>query len=125
MRAILLGTAVLLTASAEARVNDICFKVEDAAYQGKNAEIEALIAKGAQVNCQFPDGWTALMHAVYAKKTDTVQFLLTKGADPNQKRNDGVTALAMAKAHLVLAMGDEGTAQAKAVVKLLVDAGVN
>jgi len=85
--------------------DDLCYKIETAALQGENAEIDALIAKGANVNCQFDDGWTSLMHAVYGKKVDTVKHLLAKGADANQKRKDGVTALAMAKAGQIIGMG--------------------
>ena len=86
--------------------DDLCMKIETAALEGKNAEIDALIAQGANVNCQFSDGWTALMHAVYGKKLDTVKHLLNAGANPNLKRTDGVTALKMAKAGQVLGMGE-------------------
>lgn len=122
MRSILIGM-VLTAVSTSALADDMCFKFEDAAYRGANAEVEALIAQGAKVNCQFADGWTALMHAVFAKKADTVKLLLAKGADPNQKRKDGVTALAMAKAHLVLAMGDTSVTEAKALIATLKTAG--
>lgn len=95
----------ILTATSAHAADDLCGPIESAAYAGNNAEIDALIAKGANVNCQFSDGWTALMHAVYAKKLDTVNHLLKAGADVKQKRQDGVTALAMAKAGQILGMG--------------------
>lgn len=89
-----------------ALADDLCMQVETAALQGDNGKIDTLIAQGANVNCQFSDGWTALMHAVYGKKLETVEHLLKAGADPQQKRNDGVTALAMAEAGQILGMGD-------------------
>ncbi len=122
MRSLILGLS-LLAATTAAQADDMCFKIEDAAYRGANAEVESLIAAGANVNCQFSDGWTALMHAVHSKKLDTIKLLLAKGADPNQKRKDGVTALAMAKAHVTLAMGDTPTQDAKLLVKALKDSG--
>lgn len=97
--------AVVALAAPAMAADDLCYKIETAALQGENTEIDALIAKGANVNCQFDDGWTSLMHAVYGKKLDTVKHLLTKGADVNQKRKDGVTALAMAKAGQIIGMG--------------------
>jgi len=88
-----------------AMADDLCLAIETAALQGENAKIDELIGKGANVNCQFEDGWTSLMHAVYGKKLDTVKHLLNRGADVTQKRKDGVGALAMAKAGQIIGMG--------------------
>jgi ankyrin repeat protein len=103
---ILIALGFVLFTCTSAFADDLCGPIESAALAGNNAEIDALIAKGASVNCQFSDGWTSLMHAVYGKKLDTVNHLLKSGADPNQVRKDGVTALQMAKAGQVLGMGD-------------------
>lgn len=106
IRRTLFAAAAFAVATSGAIADDMCMKIETAALEGKNAEIDALIAQGASVNCQFSDGWTALMHAVYGKKLDTVKHLLKAGANPNLKRTDGVTALKMAKAGQVLGMGE-------------------
>jgi hypothetical protein len=105
-RTLFAAFAFAATAASAALADDLCMKIETAALEGKNAEIDTLIAQGANVNCQFSDGWTSLMHAVYGKKLETVRHLLKAGASSNQKRTDGVTALAMAKAGQVLAMGE-------------------
>jgi hypothetical protein len=105
-RTVIAAFAFAATAASAALADDLCMKIETAALEGKNAEIDTLIAQGANVNCQFSDGWTSLMHAVYGKKLETVRHLLKAGASSNQKRTDGVTALAMAKAGQVLAMGE-------------------
>jgi ankyrin repeat protein len=114
------ATVAALPATA---AEDNCFKIADAAYRGADTEVTTLIAQGANVNCQFSDGWTALMHAVYSKKKGTIQLLLKNGADPNQKRKAGVTALVMAKAHTVLAMGDTATKEMMELVAILEEAG--
>lgn len=105
MRLVVCSIVALAAIAAPAAADDLCMKIETAALQGENAQIDSLIAQGANVNCQFSDGWTSLMHAVYGKKVETVKHLLAKGADVKQKRTDGVTALAMAKAGQVLGMG--------------------
>jgi ankyrin repeat protein len=106
IRRTLFAALAFAAATSAALADDLCMKIETAALEGKNAEIDALIAQGASVNCQFSDGWTALMHAVYGKKLDTVKHLLNVGANPNLTRTDGVTALKMAKAGQVLGMGE-------------------
>lgn len=106
IRRTLFAVLAFTAATSAALADDLCMKIETAALEGKNAEIDALIAQGASVNCQFSDGWTALMHAVYGKKLETVKHLLKAGANPNLTRTDGVTALKMAKAGQVLGMGE-------------------
>lgn len=106
LRRTVLAAFAFAAISSAAVADELCMKIETAALEGKNAEIDALIAQGASVNCQFSDGWTALMHAVYGKKLETVKHLLKAGANPNLTRTDGVTALKMAKAGQVLGMGE-------------------
>jgi hypothetical protein len=105
MKGFAVAAVALALAGAARAEDDLCMKIESAALAGENGTIDALIVQGANVNCQFSDGWTSLMHAVYGKKIDTVRHLLSRGADPNQKRQDGVTALQMAKAGQILGMG--------------------
>jgi hypothetical protein len=105
MKRIAVAAASLLFAGVALAEEDLCMKIESAALAGDNAAIDTLIAEGANVNCQFSDGWTSLMHAVYGKKIETVRHLLNRGADPNQRRVDGVSALQMAKAGQILGMG--------------------
>jgi uncharacterized protein len=55
--------------------------------------VQALIAKGADVNAKRNDGLTALMTASRRDRIDVVQALLDRGADVNAKDNSGLTAL--------------------------------
>ena len=64
-----------------------------ASQQGHLDVVQALLAKGADVNAKDNDGATALMLASQNGHLDVVQALLAKGADVNAKANDGVTAL--------------------------------
>ncbi len=65
----------------------------NAVGSGDPAAVEALLAKGADVNAKDNSGLTALMRASQFVHLDVVQALLAKGADVNPKRNDGLTAL--------------------------------
>src|SRR6266496_4179628 len=67
-----------------------------AAATGNNDQINALLAKGIDVNTRDEAGRSALTEAVYAGKADTVKLLLEKGADPNAKKIDGATPLGFA-----------------------------
>ena len=60
--------------------------------------VQALIAKGADVNAKAGDGRTALIQASEIGHLDVVRALLAKGADVNAKTNDGRTALTAATA---------------------------
>jgi ankyrin repeat protein len=64
-----------------------------AAERGDAAAVQALLAKGAEVNAKGYDGWTALMLASENGHLDVVQALLAKGPDLNAKGYDGRTAL--------------------------------
>jgi len=55
--------------------------------------VEALLAKGADVNAKDKDGMTALVFAAKFGCTEILKTLLSKGADVNAKDKDGVTAL--------------------------------
>ena len=70
----------------------------DAATRGDMGAVQALLAKGADVNAKARDDWTALMLASQNGHLDVAQALLAMGAGVNAKRNDGTTALTSATA---------------------------
>lgn len=58
--------------------------------------MELLLGKGADVNLEDQNGWTALMKAVHDKRRDVVKFLLTKKPELELRNNDSATALMIA-----------------------------
>ena len=60
--------------------------------------VQALLAKGAEVNAKNNNGVTALMAASLSGHLEVLQALLAKGADVNAKANNGATALDAATA---------------------------
>ena len=58
--------------------------------------VQALLAKGADVNAKSYNGRTALMWASLNGHLEMVEALLAKGADVNAKGGDGRTALMIA-----------------------------
>ena len=67
-----------------------------AAGCGDASVVQALLAKGWDVNGKWPDGVTALILASADGHGEVVQTLLAKGADVNSATNDGLTALILA-----------------------------
>jgi ankyrin repeat protein/predicted aspartyl protease len=65
-----------------------------AALRGDVAAVQALLAKGADINANI--GATALIMASQGGHGEVVQVLLAKGAEVNAKATDGRTALMMA-----------------------------
>ena len=57
------------------------------------AEVNRLIAAGADVNAADKDGITALSFAVYNEQTEVAKMLIAAGADVNAADKDGGTAL--------------------------------
>jgi ankyrin repeat protein len=51
------------------------------------------LKRGADVNSQDNDGWTALMEAAAKGRADVVRTLLAHGADAQVKNKKGWTAL--------------------------------
>ena len=101
-----------------------CGTAHDAAGQGPSlveavaaqdaAEVETLLAGGADVNARRPDGATALMWAAHWDDLALAARLLGAGADPNAADDHGVTPLERAAENASLAM-----------VELLLDAGAD
>lgn len=80
--------------------------------------VQALLAKGVDVNGQDNEGETALVRAAFAARPAVVQALLAKGADVNKATTGGVTALMAAAynkqpatAEMLLAKGANPNAQ--------------
>jgi hypothetical protein len=70
----------------------------NAAGSGDAAAVQALLAKGADINAKASNGVTALVAASYPGHLDVVQALLAKGADVNAKAIGSRTALDAATA---------------------------
>lgn len=107
-------TSLALAASAYAADDSRLFNAKD------KAEVEALLAKGANVNAKDKDGDTLLHGAASRGNKDIVESLLAKGADVSARGNDNKTPLHRAAfsgekdiAELLLAKGADVNAKAK------------
>lgn len=68
-----------------------------AARSGRQAMIEWLVSRGAEINAISKDrGYSPVMDAVWKSSLDTVELLIRLGADLNIVSNDGQTALIIA-----------------------------
>jgi hypothetical protein len=67
-----------------------------AAASGKTAEVEALLARGAQIEAADKDGRTPLMLAAGHNRAAAVKLLLSKGANPEARDRQGWTAYGLA-----------------------------
>ena len=84
---VLVSTCVLVAAC------DKNTPLMDKVVAGDTAAVEALIAKGTDVNAKNNYGWTALSHAARAGNAELVKLLLVHGADVNTRDQSGWTPL--------------------------------
>lgn len=113
---IALGTllfAIVMVGAARAddALNQALF---DAAKAGDIATVEALIAKGADVDAKLANGNTPLIGAACYGHMDIVKLLIAKGANVNAASSDGWTLL-----HRLAYLGK------KDVTELLITKGAN
>ena len=94
---IVVSLAALLI-SLLANAGDINQDLIEAAQEGDTAAVQAMLAKGADVNAKDNTGQTALMFAAMVGDTATVEALLAAGADVNARNIGGATALIFAEA---------------------------
>jgi ankyrin repeat protein len=71
---------VILAAAFTALAADVPMDLLEAARKGKDKEIEALLAKGSDIETRDKDGRTPLMLAAQYGRTASVRMLLDKGA---------------------------------------------
>ena len=94
--------------------DDLDLALVEASHAGSTDIVSLLLDKGADVNAQDADGYTALSIASRNGHTEVVKLLLDKGADVNVQDADGDTALIWASRN--------GHTE---VVKLLLDKGAD
>ena len=112
-RVLIFGCCLLATCANSAQVFE-------AIERGDTANVEALLAKGVDVNAKDKIGWTPLHRAAYGGKKDLVELLLAKGAEVNAKGgdvNDKVGNGGIAPLHLAVLI------KRKDVVELLLAKG--
>src|SRR5438045_3625500 len=68
----------------------------DAAKKGRAKDVEALLAKGSDLEMKDKEGRTPLMLAAQYGRTATVQLLLGKGAKPDTRDTRGWNAYMLA-----------------------------
>ena len=77
--------AVLLAAAFPILAADAPVDILEAAKKGRAKEIEALLAKGADLEARDKEGRTPLMLAAQYGRTASVRLLLEKGAKPDAR----------------------------------------
>jgi len=93
--------------------------LRDLISKGQDAEVESLVAHGADINYKDPGGGnTPLYYAVLYQRTELVTLFLARGADVNVRNDRGITLLRTAAeggsakvAELLLAHGADVNAR--------------
>ena len=75
---------------------DVPADILEAARKGKSKELEALLAKGSDIETRDKEGRTPLMLAAQYGRTDSVRLLLDKGAKPEARDTRHWTAYMLA-----------------------------
>jgi len=88
---------ILLACNAQAQSSDVDL-LSDAASHSDIAQINALRAKGVDINAPNYLGWTPLYRAMINGNQDVITLLLNAGTDANAKNKDGSTALSVVPA---------------------------
>ena len=81
--------------------------LDDSVQKGREGIVQALLAKGAEIDHQAKNGTTALLMASQKGHQGIVQTLLAKGAEIDLQAKNGATAL-----YIASQKGHEGTVQA-------------
>lgn len=69
----------------------------EAAKNNRTAVVHYLLMKGANVDKQVRDGWTALHHASVINSTAIIKILLQQGATTNIKNDEGSLPIDLAR----------------------------
>ncbi len=108
--------ATLLAVAFSILAADLPMDILEAAKKGKAKEIEALLAKGADLEARDSNGRTPLMLAAQYGRTDTLRLLLDKGATPDARDSHRWNAYMLA---LLAPSGGVVHTSHEAVLKLL------
>ncbi len=90
---LVMALALCLILASAAMAGELDARLFKAAQQGDVAAVQALLARGANLNARDETNGTVLKMAAMYGKTEVVRFLLGKGADANTKDKFGATAL--------------------------------
>ena len=93
---VLVMAAALFQLALPSPASDTQPDLLEAARKGKTAEVEALLAKGADLEMRDKNGRTPLMLAAQYGRTATVKLLLAKGARPDARDARGWNAFMLA-----------------------------
>ena len=93
---------------------DLDSKLLDAAQKTRPADIQALLAAGADANARAADGSTPMVYAAHFGDVDSVQALLGAKGDPNLTNRYGIGPM-----HEAALRADAG------LLRILLDAGAN
>ena len=96
---ILCGGLLILSGGLAQCTTIIDSPVADAAMNGDQAAVQALLQKKADVNAPQADGATAIEWAAYRNDLPLADLLIAAGANPKIPNREGATALQLASLH--------------------------